>query len=87
MLAKKRPVIALDIKLKHYFDPEFLGTGLEATAYADDGVVEAIEATDDRFVLGVQWHPERIRDREHSRKVFGAFIEAAREYRENKTCP
>ena len=22
MLAKKRPVIALDIKLKHYFDPE-----------------------------------------------------------------
>jgi putative glutamine amidotransferase len=66
-------------------DPEFLGTGLEATAYADDGVVEAVEAIDDRFVLGVQWHPERIRDTEHSRKIFGAFIEAAQEYREKKT--
>jgi putative glutamine amidotransferase len=33
------------------------GTGLEATAWAPDGVIEAIEG--DR-ILGVQWHPERM---------------------------
>lgn len=32
--------------------------GYVATAWADDGVVEAIEATSARFRLGVQWHPE-----------------------------
>jgi len=68
-------------------DPQFLGTGLQATAYADDGVVEAVESTDDRFILGVQWHPERIRDAEHRKKVFGAFVEAAGEYGEEATGP
>jgi len=64
--------------------PDFIGEGLEPVALADDGVIEALEATDDRFVLGVQWHPERIRDAEHRRKVFGAFFEAALEYRKRK---
>jgi putative glutamine amidotransferase len=31
--------------------------GLRATAWSDDGVIEAIE---DDGVLGVQWHPERL---------------------------
>lgn len=62
-------------------DPEHLGEGLQAVAFSDDGVVEAVEATDDRFVLGVQWHPERISDAEHRRSVFSAFVQAANEYR------
>jgi putative glutamine amidotransferase len=35
-----------------------LGTDLVATAEVD-GLVEAFEATDRRWVVGVQWHPER----------------------------
>lgn len=35
-----------------------LGDGLRVAATAADGVVEAIEATSGRPVLGVQWHPE-----------------------------
>ena len=36
-----------------------VGRDLEATAWATDGIIEAIEDTrPDRFVLGVQWHPE-----------------------------
>jgi len=35
-----------------------LGRGLAVSAVAGDGVVEAIEAPDRRFALGVQWHPE-----------------------------
>lgn len=64
--------------------PDFIGEGLEPVAFTDDGVIEALEGTEERFLLGVQWHPERIRDAEHRQKVFGAFLEAAREYRKSK---
>ncbi|TSD99645.1 gamma-glutamyl-gamma-aminobutyrate hydrolase family protein [Skermania sp. ID1734] len=33
-----------------------LGSGLRATAWAEDGTIEAVEA---QSVLGVQWHPEQ----------------------------
>jgi putative glutamine amidotransferase len=35
------------------------GSGMRATAWSDDGVIEAIEGDD---VLGIQWHPERLLD-------------------------
>ncbi|MEV1289977.1 gamma-glutamyl-gamma-aminobutyrate hydrolase family protein [Micromonospora sp. NPDC049679] len=35
---------------------------LSPTAWAGDGVIEAIEDRDRRFVLGVQWHPEAAAD-------------------------
>lgn len=40
------------------------GPGLQATAWGDDGVIEAVEA---ELLLGVQWHPERLfaSDRRH----------------------
>lgn len=48
------------------------------SAWAADGVVEAIELPDAPFVLGVQWHPEimtRLED-EASRRLFAAFAKA-----------
>ena len=60
-------------------DPDHMGDGLQPVAFAEDGVVEAIECTDpDRFVLGVQWHPERVRFDDHRQKIFGGFVNAAR---------
>jgi putative glutamine amidotransferase len=54
------------------------GEGLKFVAYArEDNVPEAIEHIAKRFVLGLQWHPEAIFDREHSRRIFRAFVEAA----------
>jgi len=32
--------------------------GFEAVAWAEDGVIEAIESTEGKTILGVQWHPE-----------------------------
>jgi len=62
-------------------DPNHMGRGLQAVAYAEDGVVEAIECTDpNRFVRGVQWHPERVRFADHREKLFGGFVNAARDY-------
>jgi anthranilate synthase component 2/putative glutamine amidotransferase len=34
------------------------GTSLVATAWAEDGLVEAVELPGNRRLLGVQWHPE-----------------------------
>lgn len=40
-------------------DPERLGEGLTVAATAADGIIEAVEYPRNRFVLGLQWHPER----------------------------
>jgi gamma-glutamyl-gamma-aminobutyrate hydrolase PuuD len=47
---------------------------LTASAWAEDGVVEAVEAVDRRFCLAVQWHPEEGEDR----RLFAALAAAAR---------
>ncbi|CAN5486439.1 gamma-glutamyl-gamma-aminobutyrate hydrolase family protein [soil metagenome] len=42
----------------HHHAVDRLGSGLRAVGRAADGVVEALEGEDERFLLGVQWHPE-----------------------------
>jgi putative glutamine amidotransferase len=54
-----------------------LGKGLKVTARTD-GVIEGVESDKHRFVVGVQWHPERIADRPEQKKLFSAFVQAAR---------
>jgi putative glutamine amidotransferase len=57
-----------------------LGDGLVATAWAEDGVIEAVELKDKHFAVGVQSHPEALEAKiEPSwRKLFKDFIAAAR---------
>lgn len=51
------------------------------SGYSDDGLVEAIERPDRRFVMGVQWHPERLIDETaDANAVFQAFVTAALEW-------
>ncbi len=54
------------------------GKGLKVVARSLDGVIEALEATDERFCLLVQWHPERMSDPEHRKAIFGAMIKACK---------
>jgi putative glutamine amidotransferase len=63
----------------HHQAVKDLGEGLEATAWAvGDGVVEAIEAPDRRFAVGVQWHPESFWNRPGGfAPLFEAFVGAA----------
>ncbi|MDO9540992.1 MAG: gamma-glutamyl-gamma-aminobutyrate hydrolase family protein [Kiritimatiellia bacterium] len=56
---------------------EALGRGLKAVAFANGGIVEAIEANELQFILGLQWHPERMPWRAHASKVFNALVKAA----------
>lgn len=60
-------------------DPKGLGKGLRIAATAPDGVVEATESTDpDRFLIGVQWHPEKLMPENTTQaKLIKAFVEAA----------
>lgn len=60
-------------------DPLLPGEHLRITATAPDHTVEALELSEPggRFCLAVQWHPERIKDGEHRRLLFGALIRAA----------
>lgn len=53
--------------------------GFVVAARSSDGVVEALEDPRRPFVIGVQWHPERMVDRHPSQqRLFAAFVEAAR---------
>ncbi len=47
-----------------------LGVGLEIIGHSEDGIIEAIVHPGFKFVLGVQWHPERSEDQLPLFKLF-----------------
>ena len=63
-----------------------VGEGLRIAAKSPDGVVEATEGTDpQRFIIGVQWHPEKMAAQDPKQaKIFDAFIAAAAERKARK---
>lgn len=65
----------------HHQAVDEIGEGFVVTARSSDGIVEAIENPSKRFMLGVQYHPERMLStsefKEHRRKLFEAFLAAA----------
>lgn len=70
----------LEVNSYHHQAVASPGRNLKPVAFAHDGVIEAVEDTTGRFVVGVQWHPERgWKDDPFSKALFGRFIEAARE--------
>ena len=52
---------------------------LRASAYSlDDGIIEALESTDDRWIIGVQFHPERRGELPpHFDRLFQSLVERA----------
>lgn len=50
----------LVVNSQHHQAIRKLGDNLKVTATASDGIIEAIESTNDRFILGVQFHPEAM---------------------------
>jgi putative glutamine amidotransferase len=54
------------------------GANLRITSQASDGTIEGIEWTgDSNWVVGVQWHPERMPDDPFARHLFQEFVAAA----------
>jgi putative glutamine amidotransferase len=52
----------LHVPSLHHQAIDRLGTGLVACAWADDGLIEAVELEDHPYTVGVQWHPEADED-------------------------
>lgn len=71
----------LPVNSFHHQAVRSLGRDLRVTARAEDGVVEAYEATDRPFLLGVQWHAESlVHDPRHA-ALFSGLVTAARRQR------
>lgn len=71
------------VNSRHHQALKVVGDGFRVTAQSKDGIIEAIEDKSKRFMVGVQYHPERMwataDSREHRRKLFEAFIQATSE--------
>jgi putative glutamine amidotransferase len=61
------------VSCHHHQAIDRLGDGLVVSGRAADGVVEAVEAANGRWLLGVQWHPEA----DQRSRLFSALHEAA----------
>jgi putative glutamine amidotransferase len=58
-------------------DADYPGRGLRVVAISPDGLLEALEDMEGRFLLGVQWHPEDLIDRPEHLALFQALVHAA----------
>jgi putative glutamine amidotransferase len=68
----------LKVNSMHHQAVKDLAPGLVSTALAPDGVVEAVESPDRPFLLGVQWHPESLTERDpRMHRLVAGFVEAA----------
>ena len=71
--------LTLQVNSLHHQGIKDVAPGLNAVAFAPDGLVEAIELPDHPFGIAVQWHPEWLTDQEAIRRLFKAFVDAAAE--------
>ncbi len=51
-------------------------TNLTITAIAPDLTIEAVEDPNKKFFIGVQWHPESLKNDIYSKRLFDYFIKA-----------
>jgi len=69
----------MEVNSYHHQSVANPGRNLRPVAFASDGVIEAVEDTTGRFILGVQWHPERgWKDDPFAKALFTTFIDRAR---------
>ena len=61
----------------HHQSVDDLGKGLEVNSFTEDGVIEGIENPNQKFCIGVQWHPEFLID-ENDVRIFKSFVNSAK---------
>ena len=64
------------VNTMHHQAARQTGEGLVVTAISEDGLIEGLERPDYPFMVGVQWHPERLNVEPHF-NLFKAFVESA----------
>jgi putative glutamine amidotransferase len=82
ILAKLAGSSAAHINSSHHQAIDQPGEKLRVTAQSPDGIIEAVEWTgDSNWVVGVQWHPERMPDDPFAQHLFQDFVSAAKRAR------
>jgi putative glutamine amidotransferase len=67
------------VNSSHHQSIDRPGRSLRVAAHSADGVVEAVEYTGDNpWMVGVQWHPERMAEHGLSKALFRELVAAAR---------
>jgi putative glutamine amidotransferase len=61
----------------HHQAVKKLGSGLKAFAFSADNIVEAFYHDKLPYLVGVQWHPERLPDNKLSLMLFNSFVKAS----------
>jgi putative glutamine amidotransferase len=70
----------------HHQAVKSLAPSLKASAYSEDGLVESFELESTRFLIGVQWHPEKMFEKyPEELKLFRSFVAAAEKYRKRSS--
>jgi putative glutamine amidotransferase len=78
-LARRNGGFDVQINTSHHQSVRELGRGLRVAAVAPDGVIEAIEHEPQKhWVVGVQWHPERMKGDALAAALFRALVQATR---------
>jgi putative glutamine amidotransferase len=78
-LAKLNGSQSATINSSHHQAIDKPGENLRVAAHAPDGTIEAVEWTGGpNWVVGVQWHPERMPDDPLTQRLFQQFVAAAR---------
>ncbi|MBI4686514.1 MAG: gamma-glutamyl-gamma-aminobutyrate hydrolase family protein [Nitrospirae bacterium] len=65
-----------EVNSVHHQGVKRLGKRLSVSAVSGDGLIEAIELKEYPYLIGVQWHPERLSDK-YSRRLLRSFVKAA----------
>ena len=68
----------------HHQGIKNLGSNLKICARAIDGLIEGVYIENYSFCLGIQWHPEQLKDN-YSIKIGKYFINKAKESHNKKT--
>ena len=78
--AAKKGMDAIRVNSSHHQAVAKVGKDLKAIAWAKDGMIEGVQDTrKNRFILGVQWHPELSTGHDDlSREIFELFVEKCR---------
>ena len=74
------------VNTSHHQALDRVADSLQVTARSSDDVVEAVESTDPaRFLVGVQWHPERIwKESDLSQALFRELVRRAKGEKETQ---